>query len=99
LSFAYFVISFLLISNILLFHGQLFVNGYYWTYRKLFKPKFKVSEIVIVKGQLFEIIHISTVARPYSYFCLPLNKNSNILSTYYPQKELKAISALTKALF
>jgi hypothetical protein len=99
LSFAYFVISFLLISNILLFHGHLFVAGYYWGYRKLFKPKFKIGEIVIVKGQLFEIIHVSSVAKPYSYFCLPINKNSNILSTYYPQKELTAISALTKALF
>jgi hypothetical protein len=93
------VVALLLVLNIAMFHGRHFADSYFWLYRKLIKPKFKIHDLVIVNGQLYEIIHISIVARPYAYFCLPLNKNSNTLSTYYPQKELKAVSDLTKALF
>lgn len=95
----HYIIAILLLCNIVIFHGHLFVRAYYWSYRKLIKPKFKVGEIVIINKELFEVIQISARLEPYSYFCLPLNKISVSLSNYYHQKELRAISALTKALF
>jgi hypothetical protein len=92
-------IAILLVLNIVIFHLNIFVEMYFWGYKKLCKPKFKAGEYVVVDSEVYVIIHVSSLPRPYSYFCLPLNKTSGRLTNYYPQKALKPVSDLTKALF
>lgn len=82
-----------------LFHASTIADFYFWLLRKLFKPKFKVGEIVTIKDVMFEVVHVASRGMPYSYFCLPLNRlNSIIDSNYYPQRQLKPLPDLTKSL-
>jgi hypothetical protein len=92
------LLAILLVINMALFHASTIADGWYWLLRKLFKPKFKVGDIVVVGKDLCEVIHISSRGMPYSYFCLPLNRFNSILGNYYPQKQIKALPDLTKSL-
>jgi transglutaminase-like putative cysteine protease len=85
--------------NIIAVHYRPLREAYYWLYKKLIKPKYKLGDIVLLDGEMCEVIHISPKAKPYEYLCLPLNKNNtNIYYNYYPQKRLKPISDLLKSL-
>jgi hypothetical protein len=92
------MLALLLVTNIALYHSVPIMDMVYWTLRKLMKPKFKVGEFVVIRGHTCEIVHISARGMPYSYYCLPLNKNKSIIGNYYPQKALKPLSDLTKSL-
>jgi hypothetical protein len=88
----------LLILNMILFHSSSIADGYYFLHRKLIKPKFKLKDVVIINGDIHEVLHITTRGMPYSYFCLPLNSFNSRLGNYYPQRMLKSLPDLTKSL-
>jgi hypothetical protein len=81
-----------------LFHASSIAGAYYWLHRKLIKPKYKIGDLVVIRGTVCEIVHVATRGMPYSYFCLPLNNFNTILGNYYPQKLLKPLPDLTKSL-
>ena len=92
------MLAILLIINMVLFHLSSVADAYFWLLRKVIKPKYKVKDIVIVMGEIHEVIHIASRGMPYSYFCLPLNSFNSRLGNYYPQRMLKSLPDLTKSL-
>lgn len=93
------VLAILLTINMLLSHFDKLVEFYYWSYKKLIKPKFKVGEFVLINDIEFEIILIAKSSRPYTYFCLPVShKNSRMIEAYYHESEIKKKTGLLKEL-
>lgn len=96
-----YILAILLIINIFLNHGYVFTRLYYKTYKAIFKPKYRMGEKVIIDGNLYEVMSISEVFRPYTYFCLPVytnNVNLRLGEHYYHESKLKKSSALLKEL-
>lgn len=91
-------IALLLVLNIVLVNSDLLVKLYYWSYKKLFNPKYNEGDYVIGMGELLEIVYVLEHEPPYTYFCLPLNKNTVIIQYHYRQKELKPASDLINVL-
>lgn len=93
------VLAILLTINMLLSHFDKLVEFYYWSYKKLNKPKFKIGEFVLINDVEFEIILITKNSRPYTYFCLPVNnKSSRMTEAYYHESEIKKKTGLLKEL-
>jgi hypothetical protein len=93
------VVAILLTLNMLLMHFDRLVEFYYYLYKKLFKPKFKVGEYVMINDIEFEIILIARSSKPYTYFCLPVNlTGSKMYESYYHESEIKKKTGLLKEL-
>ena len=93
------VLAILLTINKLLTHLEVLGSFYFWLYRKLFKPKFKVGELVLINDIEFEVMVNLKNAKPYTYVCFPVNnKNSKILENYYHESEIKKKTGLLKEL-
>lgn len=93
------ILSILLTANMILMHSDKIVEFYYYLYKKLFKPKFRVGEYVMINDIEFEIILIARSAKPYTYFCLPVNLNgSKMYESYYHESEIKKKTGLLKEL-
>ena len=89
----------LLTLNMLLMHFDKIVSAYYWVYRKVKKPKFKIGELVFINDIEFEILLITKNYKPYTYFCLPTNnKRSRMIEAYYYESEIKKKTGLLKEL-
>lgn len=93
------VLSILLTVNMILMHGHKFVQFYYWVYKKLNKPKFKINEFVMINDVEFEIVLITSNAKPYTYFCLPVKtNNARMIEAYYHESKIKKKTGLLKEL-
>lgn len=93
------IVSILLTINMVLTHLDKLVAAYYWIFKKLVNPKFKVGELVLINDNEFEIILITKNSRPYTYFCLPINYvNSRTMESYYHESEIKKKTGLLKEL-
>jgi hypothetical protein len=81
-------------------HGYRLVQFYQWLYRKVFKPKFKVGELVLIDDYPYEVIMIAKVYRPYTYFCLPFfRKHGTFMKeTYFHESKIKKRTGLLKEL-
>ena len=95
-----YLLSLLLISNLFLSHGYRIKQFYFWVLRKIFKPKFRSGEIVIINGEPYEIRALMGYERPYTYYCLPVFiKNVNLLNDpYFHESKIKKITGLLKEL-
>ena len=91
------VVAILLTINMVLMHGHYLYKCYNWAYRKLIKPKFKVGEFVMIGDVEFEIIHITTEHRPYTYYCYPV-RSKKYSQYYYHESLIKKKSGLLKEL-
>jgi hypothetical protein len=93
------VVAVLLTLNMLLMHFDRIVEFYYYLYKKIFKPKFRVGEYVMISDIEFEVILIARNSKPYTYFCLPVNLiNSKMYESYYHESEIKKKTGLLKEL-
>jgi hypothetical protein len=93
------IVAVLLIINIILLHTEKLTQAYYWIYRKLKKPRFKVGEFVMINDTEFEIILIARNSRPYTYFCLPRNmSHGKMVESYYHEYEISKKTGLLKEL-
>ncbi len=93
------ILSILLTLNMILMHGYKFVQFYYWIYRKVKKPKFKINEYVMISDIEFEILMITSNARPYTYFCLPVKATGvRMIEAYYHESRIKKKTGLLKEL-
>ncbi len=95
---AIWVLSFLLCINIFLLHFEKLIRIYYWTYRSLKKPKFKIGEFVMIGFEEHEITIIATSGKPYVYFCIPLYRKNNCFGQYYHESLIKKKTGLLKEL-
>lgn len=89
----------LLVINMLLTHADKLIALYYWLYKKMWKPKFKTGEFVMIDNQEYEIMYVLKNDKPYTYFCLPtirLSKHS--FSDYYHESRIKKKTGLLKEL-
>lgn len=93
------ILAILLTINILLLHFDKIITFYYYMYRKLIKPKFKIGELVMIDNVEFEIVSISHSSTPYVYVCYPVyNTNNKHISPYYHESLLKKKTGLLKEL-
>lgn len=93
------VVAILLVMQMLLMHLDRLVSFYCIVYKKLFKPKFRIGEYVMINDVEFEIILISKNSRPYTYFCLPVNSSSSTMyESYYHESEICKKTGLLKEL-
>lgn len=92
-------VAVLLVINMVLTHADYLYAFYVWLYKKLKKPKFKVGELVFINDIEFEVILVTKNAKPYTYYCLPVNlKINRLLETYYHESEIKKKTGLLKEL-
>lgn len=93
------VLSILLTINMLLMHFDKLVSFYYYMYRKLVSPKFKIGEFVMVDNYEYQVLLISKTSKPYTYFCLPTNHyNVRIPEAYFHETRIKKKTGLLKEL-
>lgn len=93
------VVAILLTINMFLMHLDKIASFYYWLYRKIKKPKFKIGELVLINDIEFEILLITKNHKPYTYFCLPTNNSrSRMIEAYYYESEIKKKTGLLKEL-
>lgn len=95
-----YLISFLLTMNILSIHGYRLQQFYYWSYKRLIKPKFKVGDLVIINNYIFVIMAVTTSHRPYTYFCLPAyHKHATFTNEhYFHESRIKKLTGILKEL-
>jgi hypothetical protein len=92
-------VAILLVIQMLLTHLDRLVSLYFIIYKKIFKPKFKVGEYVMIDDIEFEIVLISKNSRPYTYFCLPVsNSSATMYESYYHESEICKKTGLLKEL-
>jgi hypothetical protein len=93
------VLAILLTLNMLLLHSDKLYQLYVWIYTKVFSPKFKVGEIVMIDDVQFEVITIAKSLKPYTYFVLPIGlTRSRYVEHYYHESKLKKKTGLLKEL-
>ena len=92
-------VAVLLVMQMFLMHIDVIILLYFNVYKKFFKPKFQVGELVMINDIEFEIILISKNSKPYTYFCLPANSTSGkIYESYYHESEICKKIGLLKEL-
>jgi hypothetical protein len=94
-----YILSILLILNITITHSKKLVEGYYWVYKKLKKPKFELGELVLINDVEFEVVLLSKNAKPYTYYCLPVViRKCSFMEYYYHETQIKKKTGLLKEL-
>jgi hypothetical protein len=79
----------------LLMHFDKIIKFYFFVYKKIKKPRFKVDELVLINNIEYQILQVSAKLPLYSYFCMTVfNKGSG----YYHESEIKKKSGLLKEL-
>lgn len=93
-------VAVLLVINMVLMHADRIVSMYYWSYKKLIKPKFKSGEFVLINNVEYEVISVVKTSKPYTYFCLPKsNQRSSLFrDTYFHESKIKKKTGLLKEL-
>ena len=92
------IVAILLVINMILMHPEKLGKIYYWAYKKLKSPKFKVGEFVFIGNMEFEIIYITKEQRPYTYLCIPVFKKISPSQNYYHESEIRKKTGLLKEL-
>lgn len=92
------LVAILLVINMVLMHLEKIGKLYYWVYKKIKSPKFKVGEFVFIENREFEIVYITKEQRPYTYMCIPVFKKTSPTQNYYHESEIKKKTGLLKEL-
>ena len=93
------MLSILLTINMLLMHFDKLIHIYYYAYRKLISPKFKIDELVMIDDYEYQILVISKTAKPYTYFCLPITGYGvRMVESYFHESKIKKKTGLLKEL-
>lgn len=96
---AFYTLAFLLTINIFVVNFYKIQQLYYFLYKSLIKPKFLVGEFVFIDDVEYEVLHVSSSHKPYTYYCFPVNiKASRHLGRYVLEKEIKSKPKLLKVL-
>jgi hypothetical protein len=90
------VLSVLLVINMLLMHGDKLVTLYYFVYKKIKKPKFKIGELAMIGGLEYQILLISENAPLYSYYCCPSYHQG--ICRYFHESKIDKKTGLLKEL-
>jgi hypothetical protein len=90
------VVAILLTINMLLMHFDKITKVYYFVYKKIKKPMFKVDELVLINNMEYQILQVSINLPFYSYFCMPVFDKGP--SGYYHESKIKKKSGLLKEL-
>jgi hypothetical protein len=94
-----YVVAILLVIQMLLVHSDKLVSVYYFLYKKVFKPKFKAGERVMIDYLEHEVVFILKNSKPYTYFCLPVYENkSNVYESYYHESDICKKTGVLKEL-
>ena len=90
------VVAILLTINMLLMHFDKIIKFYYFMYKKIRKPMFKLDEMVLINNVEYQVILIDRNAPFYTYFCMPVFSRGH--SGYFHESKLKKKSGLLKEL-
>lgn len=80
------VVAILLTINMCLMHADKLISIYRSAYKKLIKPKFKEGEFVMIDNIEYEVIYIMKLEKPYTYYCLPVDKTVRHFCSYFHEK-------------
>lgn len=95
----FYVVGILLTINIFLLNFYSIKSFYYWLYKKIIKPKFKLDEYVFINNVEYEVLYISASHKPYTYYCYPVDTNYNRpIGRYFSEREIKKKCKLLKEL-
>jgi hypothetical protein len=93
------VLAILLTVNMLLLHFDKIVQLYYFLYKKLIPPRFKVDELVMIDNIEYRVLHVAKSYTPYTYFCLPSNGyHGRMPEAYFHESRIKKKTGLLKEL-
>jgi hypothetical protein len=90
------VVAILLTINILLMHFDKVVKFYYFIYKSIKKPKFKLDELVLINNLEYQVVMIDRNAPFYTYFCISIYSNGR--SGYFHESDICKKVGLLKEL-
>lgn len=90
------VVAILLTINMLLMHFDKLVKVYYFVYKKIRKPAFKVDELVLINNVEYQVVLVDRNPPFYTYFCISIFSKG--YSGYFHESKIKKKSGLLKEL-